>query len=222
MTVYKELTHHGFDVFFDYTGLKSGDFEQAILANIQTRAHFIILLTPSALERCGEPNDWLRREIEEAIDYRRNIIPLMLDNFDFDVPIVEKQLIGKLKVLKKYNGLGVSVEYFDAAMEKLREQFLNVPINIVLHPVSQIAHETAITQQNAASTAARNVKPLLGSQAGTTFVPIVPSFTETPGQAGIMSAVCVSLLFGGSEYVDSKNIWFVLLIAIGWFFCRVY
>ena len=34
-----------------------------ILQNIRARAHSLVLLTPSALERIDEPNDWLRREI---------------------------------------------------------------------------------------------------------------------------------------------------------------
>jgi hypothetical protein len=42
-------------VFIDYSGIASGDFEQVILENINARAHFLVLLTPSALERCGDP-----------------------------------------------------------------------------------------------------------------------------------------------------------------------
>jgi hypothetical protein len=78
LAIYQDLTHNGYDVFFDYLGIASGDFESIILENIRARAHFLILLTPSALERCGEPGDWLRREIETALEARRNIVPLML------------------------------------------------------------------------------------------------------------------------------------------------
>ena len=56
----------------------SGDFERIILGNITARAHFLVLLTPSALERCDDPGDWLRREIETALANQRNIVPLML------------------------------------------------------------------------------------------------------------------------------------------------
>lgn len=31
LAIFKELTHHGYDVFFDYTGIPSGDFERIIL-----------------------------------------------------------------------------------------------------------------------------------------------------------------------------------------------
>ena len=88
LAIYQSLTAHGYDVFLDYQNLKSGDFEQVILQNIKGRAHFLIVLTPSALERCAEPGDWLRREIEWAIDEKRNIIPLFLEGFNFGTPSI--------------------------------------------------------------------------------------------------------------------------------------
>jgi hypothetical protein len=83
LAISQNLTHHGYDVFFDFTGLASGDFERVILENIYARAHFLVLLTPSALERCSDPADWLRREVEAALDSKRNIVPLMLEGFYF-------------------------------------------------------------------------------------------------------------------------------------------
>jgi len=65
------LTHHGYDVFYDFDGIASGDFERVIIRNIKEPAHFLVLLTPSALERCGDPEDWLRREIETTLKYQR-------------------------------------------------------------------------------------------------------------------------------------------------------
>ena len=150
MAIFKDLKHEGYDVFFDYTSIPSGDFASAILANIKARAHFLVLLTPSAMERCGEPNDWLRREIETALDTQRNIIPLMLENFDFGTPAIACRLTGKLAALKAYNGVSVPVEYFEAAMTKLREKFLSVPLDAVLHPVSDFSLQVVKDQQTAA------------------------------------------------------------------------
>jgi hypothetical protein len=39
LAIFQDLTHHGYDVFFDYTGIASGDFEKVILENIRARAH---------------------------------------------------------------------------------------------------------------------------------------------------------------------------------------
>ena len=83
LAIYQDLTQYGFDVFFDFNGIASGDFERVILENIKSRAHFLVLLTPSALERCNDPKDWLRCENETALDSQRNMVPLMLKGFDF-------------------------------------------------------------------------------------------------------------------------------------------
>ena len=53
LAIYQYLVQDGYDVFFDYTGLDSGAFESVILENIRARAHFLVLLTPSALQRCN-------------------------------------------------------------------------------------------------------------------------------------------------------------------------
>src|SRR5688500_9351362 len=96
LAIAQHLTHNGYDVFFDIKGIDSGDFEQVILENIKARAHFLILLTPSALERADEPGDWLRREIETALQHRRNVVPLMLEGFDFATPSIRRHLTGTL------------------------------------------------------------------------------------------------------------------------------
>jgi hypothetical protein len=49
LLISRDLTQHGYDVFFDYTGIRSGDFESVIVENITARAHFLVLLTPTAL-----------------------------------------------------------------------------------------------------------------------------------------------------------------------------
>jgi tetratricopeptide (TPR) repeat protein len=150
LNIFQDLHHHGYDAFFDYNGIASGDFEQVILGNIMARAHFLVLLTPSALERCGEPGDWLRREIETALESRRNIVPLMMEGFDFGSPTIASQLTGKLAALKRYNALSIHPDYFLEAMTRLRDRFLNVALTSVLHPASPAA-QLAATEQMAAA-----------------------------------------------------------------------
>src|SRR6185503_12038831 len=129
LAVFQNLHSNGYDVFFDYKSIPSGDFEQVITENVKSRAHFIVILSPSALERCNEPGDWLRREIETAMDNKCNIIPLMMEGFDFGNPTAVKALTEKLADLRKYNALSIPAEYFEAAMDKLRsERFLNRPL----------------------------------------------------------------------------------------------
>jgi tetratricopeptide (TPR) repeat protein len=157
LAIFQNLTQHGYDVFFDYDGIASGDFERVILGNITARAHFLVLLTPSALERCDDPADWLRREIETALATQRNTVPLMLEGFDFGTPKIASQLTGTLAALKHYNALSIPPEYFLEAMERLRGRYLNVPLAAVLHPESPSAQRAA-TEQKAAAGAAPAVQ----------------------------------------------------------------
>lgn len=150
LAVFKDLVQHGYDAFIDYDGIASGDFEASIIDNICARAHFVVLLTPSALDRCHRPDDWLRREIETAIAARRNVVPLLLDGFDFGDPKAARQLQGTLEPLRNYQALEVPDGYFDAAMDRLRDKFLATPVETVIHPASAHAQQVAREQQRAA------------------------------------------------------------------------
>ena len=120
--VFMDLKAHGFDAFMDVESIDSGTFDTIILEQIASRAHFVVILTPGSLERCAEPGDWLRREIEHAMDSQRNIVPVLVDSFSFEG--AEPYLTGKLSQLKRYNALPVRHDYFEEAMDRLRNRFL--------------------------------------------------------------------------------------------------
>ncbi len=132
--IFQALHSHGYDAFYDIESIDSGSFEQIILNQIKARAHFVLVLTPTTLERCLNPGDWVRREIETAMDYKRNITPLLFDNFEFRE--AEKYLVGQLELLPAYNGLRIHTDYFNEGMERLQTRFLNKPLDLVLHPVT--------------------------------------------------------------------------------------
>jgi hypothetical protein len=123
VAVFQYLTSRGYDVFMDYESLGSGNFEQVILAEIAARPHFILLLAPKSLDRIVERRDWLRREIERAIELERNVIPLFFDGFKFNQ--VERLLTGNLVKLKDFNGFDIYIDYFFDGMSKLENRFLN-------------------------------------------------------------------------------------------------
>jgi tetratricopeptide (TPR) repeat protein len=60
--------------------------------------------------------------------------------------------------------MSVPGEYFDAAMAKLREKFLNVPLDAVLHPASLAARQAATQQKGAAARAPRVAEEELTAQ----------------------------------------------------------
>ena len=158
LAVYQYLTGQKYDVFFDYTHIPSGDFEQIIIGNIKARAHFILILTPTTLDRCSEPGDWVRREIETAMEEKRNIVPLFFDGFSFGLPNVAESLTGKLVDVKRYNGLDIPSGYFPEAMERLSSRYLNVPLSAILHPVSTEVKKVVKEEKSAADKALREQK----------------------------------------------------------------
>lgn len=130
--IFLDLRTNGFDVFMDVESIDSGTFDTVILNQIEARGHFVVVLTPGSVERCLEADDWLRREIEYAIDKQRNIVPVLANGFSFDG--TEKYLTGKLSELQRYNALPLYHEYFDEGMARLRSRFLKQPVGGTLVP----------------------------------------------------------------------------------------
>lgn len=158
LAVYQYLSNQNYDVFFDYTHIPSGDFEQIIISNIKARAHFVLILTPDALDRTSNEGDWLRREIETAIDEKRNIVPLFFDGFSFGSPNVKEKLTGKMASISRYNGLDIPSGYFPEAMERLSKRYLNTPLDAVIHPVSTEVRKKSREEKVAANKALREQK----------------------------------------------------------------
>jgi hypothetical protein len=103
--IFLDLRVNGYDVFMDVESIDSGTFDTIILNQIEARAHFVLILTPGTLDRVNEPEDWLRREIEYAMDKQRNIVPLFVSGFSFAG--TEQYLTGKLAQLHRFNGVNV-------------------------------------------------------------------------------------------------------------------
>lgn len=78
----QELTRHGYDVFFDVDSIDGGKWADQILTEVPVRSHFLLLLTPGALDRCVNEDDWVRREFEVAVQSGRNIVPIREESVD--------------------------------------------------------------------------------------------------------------------------------------------
>jgi tetratricopeptide (TPR) repeat protein len=134
-SIFMDLKANNFDVFMDVETIDSGEFDKIILSQIGARAHFVLVLATGSLERLNEEDDWLRREIETAMDMRRNIIPVMVDDFNFTG--TETYLTGKLAELPRFNGLRLYFDYFEAAMDRLRNRYLKQPMDGRIVPTSE-------------------------------------------------------------------------------------
>uniref|UniRef100_A0A5K3F208 ADP-ribosyl cyclase/cyclic ADP-ribose hydrolase n=1 Tax=Mesocestoides corti TaxID=53468 RepID=A0A5K3F208_MESCO len=73
-----------YHVFLDIERLKGGRFDQKLMDSIKRSDNFILILTEGALDRCSTDGsiDWVRKEINCALENNCHIIPLS-DRFDW-------------------------------------------------------------------------------------------------------------------------------------------
>ena len=113
------LTERGYKTFFDVESLRSGNFNEELYTVIEQCRDFLIILSPGALDRCENEDDWVRREIEHALKHGKNVVPILVRGFVF--PDV---LPPSVEPLRRRNGLESSTQFFDAFISTLCEKFL--------------------------------------------------------------------------------------------------
>ena len=113
----------GYRVFIDVEALNSGKFNEQLLAVIKNCKDFIVVLPPSALDRCVNTDDWVRREVMCAMENKKNIIPIMLAGFEWPNPMPEG-----MEELCMYQSLAPMPDvYFDMQIQKLQGYLKSKP-----------------------------------------------------------------------------------------------
>lgn len=118
-TVLAELEKRGYDVFLDLEGLGAGKFNEALLHEIETSSNFVLILSPGSLDRCANQGDWVRTEIRHAMNKGINIVPIIIEPFDYP-----KNLPSEIKGIRNINAVKWSNEYFSACISKLESFFV--------------------------------------------------------------------------------------------------
>ena len=75
------LKSAGYSVFFDMETLRSGKFNEQLYYVIENCTDFLLVLPPGALDRCVNEDDWVRLEVQHAMNHNKNIIPIMLNGY---------------------------------------------------------------------------------------------------------------------------------------------
>ena len=128
------LKNKGYKVFLDFDELKDGVFDRRIEMAIKRSKVFLFVLSPHALDRCKNEDDWVRREIECALISKCHIVPVSPNvNFEgFD------DIEGLPYLIK--NGLGqhqVSTVMMNDLYECTFEEFVRKRIANVVSPHQQ-------------------------------------------------------------------------------------
>lgn len=113
--LHDKLENLGYRVFFDVESLRSGNFNTALYSVIDECKDFLLVLSPDALDRCKNEDDWVRLEIEHALEQGLNIVPIMLRGFSFP-----QELPPSIDDVRYKNGIEASYQFFDAFIGKLQ------------------------------------------------------------------------------------------------------
>lgn len=120
------LTEIGYQVFYDVESLRSGDFNEELLAVIEECDDVLVVLPPGGLDRCiTDEKDWVRREVVHALKCKKNVVPVLMRNFEFPDELPEE-----LEPLSRMNGVSANMEYFDAVIRRITELRLVSKVNV--------------------------------------------------------------------------------------------
>ncbi|MCR5161420.1 MAG: toll/interleukin-1 receptor domain-containing protein, partial [Lachnospiraceae bacterium] len=116
--LYEELIRRGYAVFYDVESLRSGPFNTELFRVIDECTDVLVILPPGALDRCSDPEDWVRQEIAHALKQKKNVIPIIMRGFSFkDAPLPED-----IAELANMNGISANMELFPAVMDMLTQK----------------------------------------------------------------------------------------------------
>ena len=116
----EKLSSLGYKVFYDIESLSAGKFNQRLLEVIDECNDVLVILPPNSLDRCINEEDWLRLEVSHAINQGKNIIPIMMNGFEWNDNIPEE-----MKELKNYNGVLVSFDFFEGFLSRVIKYLSN-------------------------------------------------------------------------------------------------
>lgn len=108
--------HSGIHMFIDQHTLLSGPFPEGLGDQVRAADILVLLVYPTTMEKLTDPEDWVRKEIETALEANKLILPLRIDGAPFPG---HSKLPQSLEQLKFCNALEFSTSYFDNAIERL-------------------------------------------------------------------------------------------------------
>ena len=94
--------------------MRSGPFNKQLYSVIENCKDFILVLPPNALDRCVNEDDWVRKEVLHALEFNKNIVPILLNGFKWPGTMPTG-----MENLCMYQGVAASIDYFDLAMQRL-------------------------------------------------------------------------------------------------------
>lgn len=131
-TIYQQLLLDGYDkdtVFFDIHS-SDGFFSEEIQEAIENCENFILVLTEHTLDKCSDPEDWVRKEIVYAMKLGKNIIPVGINKWSQARPDIKRfftrsdDLPEEIARIKELKLIWLSMdEGFENAIKEIENKF---------------------------------------------------------------------------------------------------
>ena len=113
-SIHDRLEKKKYKCFFDLKSIKAGDFQQKILSEMDQCDIFLLVISKNALDRCIDPADYVRLEIEAALERNLTIIPILVETKKFP-----ENLPPSIDRIRKENALTYYLQYAEAFYPKL-------------------------------------------------------------------------------------------------------
>ena len=113
-SICKELERKRNTCFFDVKSIKAGDFYQIILSKMDECDIFLLLVSDTTFDRCNDPTDYVRLEIEAALERNLTIIPVMIEN-----AVLPDKLPPSIEPIRKAHQIRYIRQYSDELYPKL-------------------------------------------------------------------------------------------------------
>lgn len=112
------------DIFVDFSGIDETDFEHSILRNLAESDAVLLVISEYTFEdRIHHDDDWVRREIREALRQKKPIVPISVDG-----QIAPQGLPDDIRDITRSQVIKFYPEYFSAAVEQLADFILKIGV----------------------------------------------------------------------------------------------
>ncbi len=133
--IYLELKCRGYNVFFDYSSLRSGKFDEEILNAIRNCKFVVSVVTEGCFDRCQEESDWVRKELAYAFANGKDVLAAERYNskttWPSDLPQDIAQLLSVPRLMwDPDDSVGLDLidkKYFRSLVDDLDRELLGCP-----------------------------------------------------------------------------------------------
>lgn len=144
--IHDKLAEKGITSFLDLEELRSGKFNEKLYEAIDSSDNFILILPQGALDRCVSSEDWVRKEILEAIEKKKTIIPVLCDGFDWPRNKY-KEMPDEICTLENYNAVKSTQAYLNAMIDRLISFMSNIDNKDIISGTMKESAELVSTEE---------------------------------------------------------------------------